>query len=105
MELKGFLKRALPFFLTFSLVLLVASFFVTIAAPNFTKFKRSGNHRCRDSYRLRMENESIRRENDMLKRRLANEEIKTVYVKPTFDSDLAVPPPPPLPPAPPAMRR
>jgi hypothetical protein len=35
MQLKGLFKRVVPFFLTFALGLLVASFFVTVAAPSF----------------------------------------------------------------------
>lgn len=95
MQLKGFLKRALPFFLTFSVGLLVASFFVSIAAPNFNFKKR--NHRCREyreNTRLRTEIDNLRRDNEAL-RRLAEKEVKTVYVKPDFDSDVDVPPPPP----------
>jgi uncharacterized protein YlxW (UPF0749 family) len=90
MQLKGFLKRALPFFLTFSLGLLVASLFVTIAAPNFNFKKR--NHRCREykeNYRLRMENQSLRQDNESLKRQLTDTEFKTL--------DLELPPPPPPP--------
>jgi hypothetical protein len=104
MQLKGFLKRVGPFFLTFALGLLVASFFVAVGAPNFNKFRRNGDgHRCRhykENYRLRMENESLRQDNESLRRRLTETEIKTVYIKPDFDSDLAVPPPPPMPVAP-----
>lgn len=98
MQLKGFLKRALPFLLTFSVGLLVASFFVAVAAPNFN-FKKRG-HRCREyreNTRLRMENESLRRDNESLRRQqqLADIELKSA---PAFDFD--VPPPPPAPPAP-----
>jgi len=104
MQLKGFLKRIGPFFLTFALGLLVASFFVAVGAPNFEKFRRNGGgHRCRqykENYRLRMENESLRQNNESLRRRLTETEVKTVYIKPDFDSDLAVPPPPPMPVAP-----
>ncbi|HEY0048058.1 MAG TPA: hypothetical protein VGB68_02150 [Pyrinomonadaceae bacterium] len=93
MQLKGFLKRALPFFLTFSVGLLVASLFVTIAAPNFNFKKR--NHRCREyreNYRLRMENQSLRQNNESLKRQLEDSELKTI---PAFDLDVPPPPPPP----------
>lgn len=96
MQLKGFLKRTLPFFLTFALGLLVASFFVTIAAPNFNFKKR--NHRCREfreNNRLRMENESLRQNNESLKRQLEDNQVETI---PAFELDF--PPPPPAPPAP-----
>ena len=104
MQLRGFLKRVLPFFLTFSLGLLVASFFVSIAAPSFNFQKR--NHRCREyreNQRLRTENDSLRRDNNSLRRQMADaeNEVKTIYIKPDFDSDapstLPVPPPPPAP--------
>jgi uncharacterized protein YlxW (UPF0749 family) len=98
MQLKGFFKRAVPFFLTFSLGLLVASFFVTIAAPRFN-FKNR-NHRCREyreNYRLRMENKSLRQDNESLKRQLEDNQMKTSR---DFDADDFVaplpPPPPPL---------
>lgn len=104
MQLKGFLKRVVPFFLTFALGLLVASFFVAVAAPSFNKFRRNGGgHRCKqykENYRLRMENESLRQNNELLKRQLTDAEVKTIYIKPDFDSDFNVPPPPPLPVAP-----
>jgi hypothetical protein len=95
MQLKGFLKRALPFLLTFSVGLLVASFFVAVAAPNLNFKKR--NHRCREykeNTRLRMENESLRRDNESLKRQLADDELKSL---PAFDMDVPPPPPPPAP--------
>lgn len=103
MQLKGFLKRALPFFLTFSVGLLVASFFVAVAAPSFNFKKR--NHRCREyreNTRLRMENENLRRDNESLKRQLADSELKSI---PAFEVDeLMTPPPPPLPPPAPRIR-
>lgn len=104
MQLKGFLKRALPFFLTFSLGLLVASFFVSIAAPRFNFQRR--NHRCRDyreNSRLRMENQNLRQDNESLRRQLEENELKTIT---TFELDVPPPPPPRLdnPKPPPPMR-
>lgn len=91
MQIKGFLKRALPFFLTFSLGLVVASFFVTVAAPNFN-FKKRNHRYCREyreNNRLRTENQSLRRDNESLRRQLQENEM----------IELNVPPPPPAPPA------
>lgn len=93
MQLKGFLKRALPFFLTFSLGLVAASFFVTVAAPNFN-FKKRNHRYCREyreNNRLRTENESLRRNNESLKRQLEENELKTIQ---TFELDVPPPPPP-----------
>lgn len=98
-QLKGILKRALPFFLTFSLGLLIASFFVTIAAPRFGNWK-GRNHRSREfkeNYRLRMENQRLRDINESMRRQLEDQEVNPqVRVHPAFDSDM-VPPPPPMP--------
>jgi hypothetical protein len=99
MQLRGFLKRTLPFLLTFSLGLLVASFFVSVAAPSFNFKKR--NHRCREyreNNRLRTENQSLRMDNESLRRQLKENDLKTI---PAFELD--VPPPPP--PAPPKMKK
>ncbi|MDQ3800937.1 MAG: hypothetical protein M3384_16060 [Acidobacteriota bacterium] len=87
--------------LTFSVGLLVASFFVAVAAPSFNFKKR--NHRCREyreNTRLRMENESLRRDNESLKRRSADNELKSPQA---LDMD-DVPAPPPLPPPAPRGR-
>jgi hypothetical protein len=60
MQLKGVFKRIIPFFLTFALGLLVASFFVSVSAPNFGKFKRKNCRQVyRENFRLRMENERL----------------------------------------------
>lgn len=68
---KGFLKRVLPFFLTFAVGLLIASFFVSIT-PNFKFEKRGGWNRHRAYHqRLEFENQRLREEKEMLKRQLA----------------------------------
>lgn len=89
--MRNFIKRFIPFLLTFAAGLVVASFFVTVAAPKFQFNKRSGKHnKCRYH---KNENERLRRENERLKRELAEREA--------MDSDLIygleVPPPPPIP--------
>ena len=65
---QGFLKRVVPFFLTFAAGLFIASFFVTIAAPTF-QFKNRGwrnNHRQYDRQR-EAEIQQLREENMRLK--------------------------------------
>jgi len=65
---QGFLKRVVPFFLTFAAGLFIASFFVTIAAPTF-QFKNRGwrvNHRQYDRQR-EVEIQQLREENMRLK--------------------------------------
>ncbi|MGC2238444.1 MAG: hypothetical protein WA584_19980 [Pyrinomonadaceae bacterium] len=88
---KGFIKRILPFFLTFAFGLLIASFFVSIAAPNFN-FKKRGFNRHREyDQRLEFENRQLRDENNRLKQQLIEKENQNL------SEDLDVPPPPPLP--------
>lgn len=70
---QGFLKRVLPFFLTFAVGLFIASFFVTIAAPSF-QFQNRGwkrNHRQYDRQR-EIEIERLREENMRLQNQLFN---------------------------------
>jgi hypothetical protein len=97
---KGLLKRLLPFFATFALGLLVASFFVTIAAPKFrfgNRWNKQREHReCRFTERQEWKEE--RRQKRYERRVRQNAE---------FNRDLneLVPPPPPIAPAPPAAPR
>ena len=85
---KQYLKRILPFFLTFSLGLLIASFFVTIAAPNFNFKKRGWSKHRQYHQRLEFENRQLREENLRLKRQISQSEMPYVMEAP------------PLPPAP-----
>lgn len=93
--MKLFIKRFFPFLLTFGAGLLVASFFVTVSAPQFNFGKRN---EWRHKKYCKKENERLRRENERLKRELAEREAIN-------SSDeimlLDVPPLPPMPPAPP----
>ncbi len=98
---QGFLKRVVPFFLTFAAGLFIASFFVTIAAPTF-QFKNRGwksNHRQYDRQR-EAEIQQLREEN----RRLKNQ-ISDVPVVDFQELKYAVPPPPPVPNAVPYRNR
>lgn len=90
---KGFLKRILPFFLTFSIGLLIASFFITVAAPNFNFKKRGFNKHRQYHQRVESENQRLREENNRLKKELAEIEKQNLAVE--FD----VPPPIPVSPA------
>lgn len=98
------LKRIVPFLLTFILGLLIASFFVSIALPNFEGFRRNRMTR-QQCWELRIENDRLRRENIRLHNKLGNwdsgenkfNDVPLVLDVPNDD----VPPPPPAPKRPP----
>lgn len=98
---KGFIKRILPFFLTFTVGLFVASFFVTIAAPSFRFQSRGWNRHQQYHRQMELENQRLQEENYRLERKLADSNSQDY-----LPSDLKynVPPPPPLPPMPPAAK-
>src|SRR5688572_10397077 len=98
--MKSFIKRFVPFFLTFAIGLLVASFFVSIAAPRFQFNRESRQGRY---YRMKCENERLRRENQRLERQLAERKASEAEF---MGLDVPPPPMPPMPPlAPVAPRR
>lgn len=97
--MKSFVKRFIPFFLTFGFGLLVASFFVSVAAPSF-QFKREGRHG--KYYRMKCENDKLRRENIRLERRLAERNAAETKF---MSLDVPPPPMPPMPPPPPPVPR
>lgn len=99
MNFLSLVKRVAPFFLTFAVGLFIASFFVTVAAPNF-QFRRGFNKHQQYHRRIEFENRQLREENSRLKNRLAEMEKRADWV---FDEDLDVPPPPPAPPVAPVM--
>ena len=91
---KGFIKRIVPFFLTFAVGLFIASFFVTIAAPSF-QFKNRNwkrNHRQYDR-QIEAENQRLRDENLRLRNQLAEMERHEFTIQPAFDG-VSIPPPP-----------
>jgi cell division protein FtsB len=96
---KGVFKRVVPFLLTFCAGLFIASFFVTIASPNFGGFRRQSKYR--QMRQVRMEVEELRRERTRLKEEienLQNERNTTVQsVERLPDNVYEVPPPPPVP--------
>ncbi|HKP69664.1 MAG TPA: hypothetical protein VJV05_10310, partial [Pyrinomonadaceae bacterium] len=61
MQFAGLVKRILPFLLTFSAGLLLASFFIPIGLPDFsaTREARRGKH-CREQRDLRNQLDSLR---------------------------------------------
>ena len=95
---KSVIKRVAPFLLTFAVGLFIASFFVTVAAPSF-EFKRSNFRRHREQDRQREARiNDLERENNCLKKRLAEMEKRADWVL-EEDVKFAVPPPPPAPPS------
>lgn len=95
---KNFIKRVLPFFLTFAVGLFIASFFISIAAPNFRFPLRGERGRRHQEYHRMMEfeNQQLKEENLRLRNQLTEKEESdsTAYY-------LEVPPPPMMmPPAP-----
>ncbi|HEY8558767.1 MAG TPA: hypothetical protein VIL74_00080 [Pyrinomonadaceae bacterium] len=97
MNFVAVIKRVAPFALTFAVGLFIASFFVTVAAPNF-QFKRGFNRHREYHRRIESENRRLREENNRLRNRVAEME-KRDWV---LDRDLDVPPPP-VPPIAPTM--
>lgn len=101
---KGFFKRIVPFFLTFAVGLFIASFFVSIAAPNFQFGRKFRKHR---QYHRTMESkiQRLNAENARLKRELS-EKDRRYNLDYAFDeyNDFVVPPPPPIAPSVPPVR-
>lgn len=93
--MKGFIKRFAPFFLTFGLGLLVASFFVSVAAPRLN-FKRSWKHR--DYHRMKHENRMLKEKVRQLESELKEQKFGEIQ---SIELNVQPPPMPPLPPMPP----
>lgn len=106
-------KRIVPFLLTFAAGLFIASFFVSIAAPNLNFQRGGGSYKMRDYKRMKIENEELRRENSRMKRELDALKWNTdgtdfeysVPAPPDFDIDAPPPPPPPRAPRVPRAER
>ncbi len=95
----GFIKKVVPFFLTFAIGLFVASFFVSIAAPSFKIPNRGWKRHQQYHQRIESENQRLREKNLRLERELAEKERQEEIVfSPHANFD--APPPPPMPPAP-----
>ncbi len=99
---KGLIKRFAPFFLTFAVGLFIASFFVTVAAPNFRfNFQRKRQHQNYDRQRD-LEIQKLREENTRLKNQVSNDDFDTADFQEL--KYMPMPPMPPMPPAPPAVK-
>ncbi|MGI8641223.1 MAG: hypothetical protein ACR2MG_14905 [Pyrinomonadaceae bacterium] len=87
---RGFVKRVVPFFLTFAVGLFIASFFVSISAPNFQFRRDFRNHR---EYHRTMESkiQRLSEENSRLKRELS-ERDKREMTNYAFENDFDIPP-------------
>lgn len=95
---KNFIKRILPFFLTFAVGLFVASFFVTIAAPTFKFSLRGERYRRHQEYHrtMELENQRLREDKARLQNQLSGMEDSSGLYSDGFGV-----PPPPMPPMPP----
>ncbi|MGQ0542358.1 MAG: hypothetical protein ACT4O9_10995 [Blastocatellia bacterium] len=92
-------KRIIPFFLTFSVGLFIASLFVPLTAPNFNGFRRVPG-KMREYRQLKVEVEDLRREKSRMKQE--NEELRrqlelknSVEAVRDFDWEVQAPPLPP----------
>lgn len=104
MQYTGFIKRFLPFALTFAAGLFIASFFVTIGFPKFGA--RHRERRQNEVRALRNEVEQLRKEKYDLRRQLEEKQNK-IDLENTLDSPAAIelPVPPPVVAAPAAPHR
>lgn len=100
----GLLRRALPFFATFAVGLLIASFFVDISRP---RFRGHRGKKFQEVHRLRVEVEQLRNENLRLKNEVESMHWDAMRMKhpgheewPGQSLDGLVPPPPTAPVAP-----
>lgn len=86
MNFVSIVKRVAPFLLTMTVGLFIASFFVTVAAPNFNFPKRDWNRRHREQHRqMEAELRSLREENSRLRNRLADADRQSWTVRPSFE--------------------
>ena len=94
----GIFKRVVPFPLAFTVGLFIASFFVTIGAPNFGNSRRQV--KMREMRQVKMEVEELRREKCRLKQEieeLRRERSVTVQATESLgEVDVFAVPPPPL---------
>lgn len=92
----GIFKRVVPFLLTFAAGLFIASFFVTIAAPNFGKSRRHA--KAREFRQVKVEVEELRREKCRLKEEIETlrRERNVIVTTEAGEVDVFAVPPPPL---------
>lgn len=96
MNFVSIVKRVAPFFLTFAVGLFIASFFVTVAAPNFN-FKRGMSKHRQYHRRIESENQRLREENLRLKNRMTEMEKRDWVLEQEINVE------PPALPAPPQL--
>lgn len=90
MNFLSVVKRVAPFVLTLAVGLFIASFFVTVAAPNFN-FKRGMSKHRQYHRRIEAENQRLREENLRLKNRVSEmESEKRDWV---LEQEISVAPP------------
>ena len=104
MQFIGFIKRFLPFAVTFAAGLFIASFFVTIGFPKFGS--RHRERRQNEMRELRIEVEQLRKEKCDLRRQLEEKKADFDFEN-AFDApgSVELPVPPPVPVAPKAPHR
>ena len=102
MQIAGLVKRIIPFLLTFSAGLLLASLFIPIGLPDFGTWRenRRGRH-YREHRDLRNENEALKERNRALE--IENEQLRRNATESIENLDLGelpleVPHHPPAPP-------
>lgn len=89
MNFMSLVKRIAPFLLTFAVGLFIASFFITVAAPNF-QFRRGGFNRHREMDRqMNCENQRLREENERLRNRLTEMEESDWVLPPNVNMPVA----------------
>ena len=84
---KGFFKRAIPFFLTFLIGILIAGIFIPIGSSNF-QFRKNRWQGHREQYeRMEFEMRQLREENERLRKQLTETKVQNL------SEELDVPPP------------
>ena len=100
---KGFFKRMVPFVATFAVGVFIASFFVSISAPNFRSGR--GGKRHHEMKRLRVENEQLKNENLRLRNEMESRQWNAPHAmhlghedwnNPGVEFPVPLPPPPPV---------
>jgi hypothetical protein len=100
---KGFLKRAIPFFLTFLVGVLIAGIFIPISGPNFQFRKRGWQSHRQQHERMDFEMRQLREENERLRKQLEERNLNYPVLEQDVSEesnaltplgDLDVPPPP-----------
>jgi hypothetical protein len=91
-----FFKRLIPFFITLTVGLIIAGFFVDIN-PNF-RFRKNRFGRRHEMIQLKGENIRLKSENDLLRQQIEMKRVEAEFrrIEDLMRNDELVPPPPPL---------